>query len=63
LTIEITNIGPDVDDVFEFTPVWQNTEELEYQLHQNYPNPFNNVTTISYRIVQPQKVKLEIFNV
>jgi hypothetical protein len=54
---------PRLDDVFEFTPVWQNTEALKCQLLQNYPNPFNNRTTITYRNSWPQRVKLEIFNV
>ena len=63
LNIYINDDRPGLDDVFEFTPIWQKTEELKYQLHQNYPNPFNNSTTIPYRIVEPQKVKLEIFNI
>ena len=32
-------------------------------LLQNYPNPFNPTTTISYRITQPGKVSLKIFDV
>ena len=32
-------------------------------LHGNYPNPFNPITTISYSVKEPGKVRLEIFNI
>lgn len=35
----------------------------EYSLSQNYPNPFNPVTTIEYSIANPDRVKLEIFDI
>ena len=31
-------------------------------LHGNYPNPFNPETTISYSVVQPGRVQLEVYN-
>jgi hypothetical protein len=34
----------------------------ESALCQNYPNPFNPSTTISYRLTQPARVRLEIFD-
>jgi len=33
-----------------------------YTLHQNYPNPFNPSTEIKFDLVQPQSVKLVVFN-
>ncbi len=63
LIIIFRNKRPTLNDVFTFTPEWQNPEDLVYQLYQNYPNPFNNITTIQYKIISPQRVKLEIFNI
>lgn len=34
----------------------------DWKLCQNNPNPFNAETTISYRIIQPSLVKLNVFN-
>jgi hypothetical protein len=31
-------------------------------LHGNYPNPFNPETTISYSVMKPGRVKLEVYN-
>jgi hypothetical protein len=63
LNIKLFNDRPGLNDIFQFTPIWQNADEITYQLNQNYPNPLNNKTIISYRIIQPQRVKLEIFNI
>ena len=35
----------------------------EFALGPNYPNPFNNSTTIRYRIEEPGRVRLEVFDV
>ncbi len=35
----------------------------EFALDPNYPNPFNSSTTIRYRIAEPGRVRLEIFDV
>lgn len=35
----------------------------EYALEQNYPNPFNPTTVITYSIILPSKVKVEVFTV
>jgi len=35
----------------------------KYALYQNYPNPFNPSTVISYSIMNPENVKLEVFNI
>ena len=35
---------------------------LSSGLAQNYPNPFNTATTIPYRLDEPGRVRLEIFN-
>ncbi|MBN1466221.1 T9SS type A sorting domain-containing protein [candidate division KSB1 bacterium] len=36
---------------------------LAFELYQNYPNPFNPSTTISFRLLQAQDVKIELFNI
>ncbi|MEF3694075.1 MAG: C25 family cysteine peptidase, partial [Candidatus Cloacimonadota bacterium] len=38
------------------------TPGLVFGLLQNYPNPFNNSTTIDYKLSQPGRVSLEIYN-
>ena len=35
----------------------------EFALDPNYPNPFNSSTTIRYRIEEPGRVRLEVFDV
>ncbi|MBN1482313.1 hypothetical protein EH223_08930, partial [candidate division KSB1 bacterium] len=34
----------------------------EFSLLQNYPNPFNPITTLSYTVPQPGRIKLSIYN-
>ena len=34
-----------------------------FALHQNYPNPFSTATTFEYRIPQPSRVTLQVFDV
>jgi hypothetical protein len=36
---------------------------LDFKLHQNFPNPFNPSTTIRFNLFQPERIKLEIFNI
>ena len=35
----------------------------EFALDPNYPNPFNSSTTIRYRLAEPGRVRLEIFDI
>jgi hypothetical protein len=35
----------------------------DFVLPQNYPNPFNASTTISFSILAPQQVKLQLYNI
>ncbi len=35
----------------------------EFALDPNYPNPFNSTTTIRYRIEEPGRVRLEVFDI
>jgi glycosidase len=35
----------------------------EYNLYQNYPNPFNPSTTIRFSVVQPDLVRIKIYDV
>jgi len=39
-----------------------NKEINNFELLQNYPNPFNGLTSISFRLQKPSKVRLEIIN-
>ena len=34
----------------------------EFGMSQNYPNPFNAVTTIQYRLAEPAKVRLTVYD-
>ena len=34
-----------------------------FMLNQNYPNPFNPTTMISYRLLQSDQVKMEVFDI
>lgn len=35
----------------------------DFALFHNYPNPFNSTTTISYRVGQPGRVRIDIYSV
>jgi hypothetical protein len=35
----------------------------EYELNQNYPNPFNPSTTIRYSLVQPELVRIKVYDI
>ena len=49
------------------TAVWEEGDQIgtprEFALDPNYPNPFNSSTTIRYRIAEPGRVRVEIFDV
>jgi len=45
-----------MDDKNEFTP-------QTFSLAQNYPNPFNPSTKISFRVAEPGKVSLKVFDI
>ena len=53
------------DIILSPTDVDQGTELLPTRnsLSQNYPNPFNAQTVISFALVQPADVTLEVFNI
>ena len=38
------------------------SKPLHFELKQNYPNPFNPVTSINYRLSEPNFVTIKIFN-
>ncbi len=40
-----------------------NISPNQYALYQNYPNPFNPSTVITYSILNPGNVKIEVFNI
>lgn len=56
-----------VEDHPDLGPVTDIKDKVElpssYVLYQNYPNPFNPSTVITYSIPQPEKVRLEIYNI
>jgi|SRR5690554_2051686 len=45
------------------TSVDENVIPVEYSLEQNYPNPFNPKTTIQYKISNPGKITLKLYNI
>ena len=54
-------------DWFQFTRETTDVQDskhknLTWRLGQNYPNPFNPTTTITYHLVQPVTVELEVFD-
>ncbi|MFC1509224.1 T9SS type A sorting domain-containing protein [Candidatus Omnitrophota bacterium] len=51
--------------IIDFTAGVDNERALPdpFLLHQNYPNPFNPTTTISYELLRPAVVRLDIFNI
>ncbi len=64
-----TSIGVLIDDVAIYPqeattiPGDQVTQiPSAIQLFQNYPNPFNPVTHIHYRLLQPSRVRIEIYD-
>ena len=36
---------------------------VEYNLDQNFPNPFNPSTTIRYSVIQPDLVRIKIYDI
>jgi len=59
LTVEDPpNLGS-IDAISENIDILPN----KYALYQNYPNPFNPSTVITYSIMNPENVKLEVFNI
>ncbi|MDP8206606.1 MAG: NosD domain-containing protein [Candidatus Electryonea clarkiae] len=52
---------------FTYDLDWNKVNEIALPSHdelfQNYPNPFNNITTVSFMLGKPAKVKLEMFNI
>jgi hypothetical protein len=40
-----------------------NAQPDDYNLYQNYPNPFNPSTTIRYSIIQPDIVRIKIYDI
>ncbi|MBS3768156.1 MAG: T9SS type A sorting domain-containing protein [Candidatus Cloacimonetes bacterium] len=51
--VYFSSISTSVDEEVEFS---------NYTLENNYPNPFKPQTTISFSLVQPSKVSIEIYN-
>ena len=51
----------------EITAVREEGDQIgtprEFALDPNYPNPFNSSTTIRYRIEEPGRVRLEVFDI
>ncbi len=35
----------------------------DYNLYQNYPNPFNPSTTIRYSVIQPDLVRIKVYDI
>jgi len=70
VTAYVTISGPHMNDVTVLVDIsffYDGAEEVAgvpqaYALHQNYPNPFNPSTEIKFDLVQPQSVKLVVFN-
>jgi len=44
------------------SPELTRRSDADFHLYQNFPNPFNAQTTLSYRLNQPQKVIINIYN-
>jgi photosystem II stability/assembly factor-like uncharacterized protein len=48
----------------DFTGIVKNNNSpVEFKLDQNYPNPFNPVTTISFELPRPARVKISVFDI
>ena len=52
-----------VMDLSTPTLVKNANEPQELNLLQNYPNPFNPVTTISYQVLVPSHVTIDVYNI
>ncbi len=53
---------PEFADFMYGTSDVHGPEVRSFALHQNAPNPFNPVTTISFELSQPGRVRIEIFD-
>lgn len=40
-----------------------NKVPVDISLDQNYPNPFNPVTTITFRVSEPERTRINIFDI
>jgi hypothetical protein len=54
-----------VRDIGSGTGINNHTSTLlnHFALHQNYPNPFNPVTNISYSLIKPSHVNLDVISI
>jgi len=34
-----------------------------FRMYQNYPNPFNADTALSYQLITPARVRLDVYNI
>lgn len=49
--------------ILTYVGQYPNQAPTSYTLHQNYPNPFNPSTIITYELLRPSEIKIEIHNV
>ena len=61
--IKFTTQPPSVSTPVSVEENLNNIINSNSSLKQNYPNPFSDNTTISYLLVEPSFIKLDIFNI